>query len=129
MLAAGARLTIALKIGKLIARANSSCLTHLNKTTGTKSIWEEVHRLTHAAVSTKLPDSITPTMLNNHYSATSTEQLYNPLLPRHYPLPPDTQVKEYQVFRMLDTLQQTATGPDAFHRGISEWVHHFSQLH
>ena len=69
--------SIADKIGKIIARANSTRLSHIDPRQGTKTVWEEVARLQRPKSSPILPKSITPDFLNLHYSSISTDPNYS----------------------------------------------------
>ena len=100
------------KIGKMIIRYNSSSLTHLNKSHGTGAIWDAVNRLTGRSTSCRIPDSLTPDILNTHYSSISTIQQYVEPPPKISSTLLKSSISEFTVFKSLDNLSATATGPD-----------------
>ena len=105
--------SLALKIGKLITRHNASKLSHINPKTGTGDLWEEVRRLTSCKTRKQTcPPNITSSMLNAHYANVSNDPNYSPPSPKYTCSSPSSQVSEFEVFRLLDNLRPTATGPD-----------------
>jgi hypothetical protein len=104
--------SVAEKIGKIIARANSTRLSHIDPRQGTKTVWEEVGRLQRSKSSLILPKSITPDSLNLHYSSISTDSNYSCPPVKLTTTLTEVLVEEQQIFHILDTLSPTATGPD-----------------
>ena len=69
--------SVAEKIGKIISRANSTRLFHIDPRQGTKTVWEDVGRLQRSKSSPILPKSITSDSLHLHYSSISTDPNYS----------------------------------------------------
>ena len=103
---------VALKVGKIIARYNSTRLSHLNTSSGTKELWEEVRRLTSPSKQYQLPCNINAQTLNDHYASISNDPAYSPPIMKDFVQPSTTLVTEQQVFFLLDKLVHTSSGPD-----------------
>lgn len=101
---------IGLKVGKLIARRNSSKLAHISA--GGSSMWDEVRKLTANTKHCSLPTSISAQSLNTYYASVSTDPCYLPPASKLSALHPDDPITEFAVFKLLDKLQSTASGPD-----------------
>ena len=100
------------KKDKIIARANSTRLSHIDPKKGTKTVWEEVSKLQRSKSSPTLPKSLTPDALNLYYSSISTDPNYSTPPLKLTATISEVLVEERQVFHILDTLSHTATGPD-----------------
>ena len=98
------------KIGKLIARHNSSRLSKI--ISGGPSMWDEVKRLTGTSRANPLPASLTASSLNSHYSSISTNPGYSPPQPKSTATQQTNLISEFSVFFLLDHLRPTASGPD-----------------
>ena len=108
------------KIGKIIARYNSTRLAHIDPRSGCSAIWEEVRRLTGSSIRHSIPSSFTPELLNAHYCAISTDNSYTPPQPKLSVTQNSNSITEFEVFKLLDTLSPTATGPD----DVPSWFLH-----
>ena len=110
---------VADKIGKAIAKFNSSYLQHLGKDTSTAELWEAVRKVTKKCKNfpSEHNAKITAVELNNHYSSISTDHSYcSPYIKQSAPMN-QTLISEYQVFNILDSLHHTAEGLD----GLPAW--------
>jgi hypothetical protein len=105
---------IAAKLGTIIARNNSSKLSHIKPKEGTKDLWNEVKRLTKRGHNTNLNSPITfhSDMLNSHYATVSSDNNYS-APPRKATAQESCEyVTDIQVFNLLDKLKPTSSGPD-----------------
>ena len=67
---------VALKIGKLIAKYNSSRLSHIDPKSCTKDLWTEVRRLTKSSKVITYPPQFSSQMLNDHFASISQDPQY-----------------------------------------------------
>ena len=106
---------IAVKIGHLIARYNSNKLRSLEKK-DSQSFWREVNKITNKQAGSrdnKNTTGLTSNDLNNHYADTSTDLKYSAPRKKLTCNNHDHKLlKEYDVFKILDTLANSASGPD-----------------
>ena len=105
------------KVGRLIARFNSTRLTRVREDPG--AMWDEVRRLTGTTRCTSYPANITADILNSHYSTISTDPTYR-VPERKLSANTNDQseyVDEISVFNLLDKLKTTSSGPD----GLPFW--------
>ena len=111
--------SIALKIGKEIAKYNSSRLKHLGKDTSSADLWDAVRQVITQSKqnSTSPPTSITAIELNDHYSSISTDNCYSEPLKKSTVMISNNPISEMQVFYILDSLHHTAEGLD----GLPAW--------
>ena len=105
---------VAGKIGKEIARRNSASLNHLGKDSTTNELWQAVRQVTgkNKNKSTQAIPGITATILNDHYSAISTDTAYSKTSNKSSATPVFTNLGEFQIFYILDNLHHTAEGLD-----------------
>ena len=96
----------------MTSRYNSARLAHIDSKSGNKTLWDEVRRLTGKKARHPIPDDLTPDKLNRQYSFISTDSLYSPPPLKQFQTSPSITISEREVFRLLDTLSSTATGPD-----------------
>ena len=108
---------IATRVGKLIAKQNSSRLCKIDPSSNTKDLWDEVRRLTVSSAPTKLPCNFTAQLLNEHYAAISQDANYSQPILRQSVSQNKQYVTEYDVFNLLDHLTATSSGLD----GIPFW--------
>ena len=110
---------LALKIGNSIAKFNSTRLSHINHTTGTKDLWTEVRRLLKPASSrAPFPDNFSAELLNCHFATISTDSAYKTPPKQIVGLSQsDIKFSELNVFNMLDNLKHSSPGID----GIPVW--------
>jgi len=104
---------LAKQIGQDIANRNKTRLIHTNHKTSSKDMWAAVRQLTGRSQTIDVVDGITAESLNQHYACISTDVEYRP------PQRKQTGachcldvVSEFEVFRILDNLPDTATGLD-----------------
>ena len=106
---------MATKIGSLIAKQNSKTLLKI-KSGGTKGFWSHVNKIICRNVSSHCEQNksaLTANELNDHYATISTDEHYcEPRLKEVLNPSEVTEVSEYKVFRILDTLKSTSSGPD-----------------
>ena len=79
---------------------------------GTKELWEEVRRITSPANPYPLSNTIDSQILNDHYAGIPNNPGYCSPVLKVFVQPPADLVTEQQVFRLLDKLKHTASGPD-----------------
>ena len=103
---------VALKIGKLIAKYNSSRLSHIDPKSCTKDLWTEVRRLTKSSKVTKYPPQFSSQKLNAHFASISQDPQYVAPQRKGFELLPTKQITEMEVFYCLDKLNPTASGLD-----------------
>ena len=105
---------IAEKIGKEIARFNSSRLKHLGEKSTTSELWDAVRHVSgkSKASAPKTPQNISASVLNDHYARISTDQSYTLPLQKSTASAVPSKLTEFQVFNILDTLHHTAEGLD-----------------
>ena len=108
---------IATRVGKLIAKQNSTRLCKIDPSSNTKDLWDEVRRLTVSSAPTKLPNHFTAQLLNERYAAISQDPNYSQPIVRQSIAQNKHYVTEYQVFNSLDHLTATASGSD----GVPFW--------
>jgi hypothetical protein len=104
---------MAIKIGKAVAKYNSTRLSHIDPRSGTKDLWTEVTRLTKASTSeVSFPPTFNAQVLNDHYAAISTDPCFTSPLLKATAFHPVSPISEQAVFQLLDKLQPTASGLD-----------------
>ena len=106
---------MATKIGNLIAKQNSKALLKL-KSGDTKSLWSQVNKIICKNVPSRGDQNnsaLTAKELNDHYAIISTDEHYCAPRLKEVLKPNEVmEVSEYKVFRILDTLKNTSSGPD-----------------
>jgi len=83
-------------------------------------MWAKVRQLTGRGRTHRVKASnraITTNSLNEHYALISTDAAYTPPLVKSTSFEGDSQISEFQIFRILDHLRHTASGLD----GIPAW--------
>ena len=109
---------MAIKIGNLIAKANSKQLTRLDKDSSSQELWQMVKQCLGKKPEPKAPGGITADALNIHYASISSDPKYIPPPLKQTNTMADLKpLSEFQVFTMLDKLKPTATGLD----GLPAW--------
>jgi len=105
---------LAARIGNDITRQNKICLKHTSSRTNAKDIWTAVRQLTGRQRDVGSVDGVTAESLNTHYALISTDAHYTAPLAKITVTHSEHQlyISEWQVFRILDRLHPTATGPD-----------------
>ena len=116
--------TLAINIGISIKQHNRVELSHVDLISDSKSMWNKVRQLTGSCkIIGNLSENpaITANTLNTHYANISTDNHYSrPQLKHSANCQHDSSsedVDEMTIFKILDTLHHTATGPD----GIPSW--------
>src|SRR5664279_1182693 len=104
---------VATRIGMTIRRRNSVKLRRMDMRSGSKEVWTKVRQLTKGQASASVvPDGITAESLNLHYASISNDPSYEPPKRKISCLGPGSHISEFEVFKILDKLQPTATGLD-----------------
>ena len=106
---------IADKIGRLIVKHNSNKLKILERN-DSRSLWKEVNALINKKdVNMNDKNYLTANTLNENYARTSTDSNY--IAPNRRMISriqKDVRMEEHRVFRILDNLESTSSGPDGF---------------
>ena len=109
---------LAEKIGSIITKRNKTLLTNIDPRSGTKELWEKVRELTKRTSIVQPPNTISAESLNQHYATISYDQQYSAPQAKHTALhTTENELKEYQIFNLLDHLRHSATGLD----GLPAW--------
>jgi len=99
-----------------IIRQNSAQLRRVDTKHCIKDAWAKVRQLTgaHKNRSCYSSTKFTARDLNNHFAAISSDEHYQKTFPKIRPTAASRScdISELEVFRMLDRLQPTTTGPD-----------------
>jgi len=106
---------LATKIGIAIKRYNSAELSRPDALTSTTKLWAKVRQLTGRCNSASSHSAaVSAESLNDHYATISTDSRYTtPAVKRTASIRTgSTHITEWRVFKTLDTLRPTATGPD-----------------
>lgn len=108
---------IALKVGRLIARNDSTELKLMNGRTDAGALWEAVRKLTHRPGGHSCPPDVTSDSLNTHFATISSDAQYTPAPLKSTALALSQLVQEQQVFHALDHLRASGAGLD----GLPAW--------
>ena len=105
---------LATKIGISIIRFNAASLATCDKKASASDMWTKVNQLLHPTKPVMVPDGITAVALNTQFAAVATDSFYTaPSMKQSTCTDPNVAFfSEYTVFKMLDNLPITATGPD-----------------
>jgi len=106
---------IAARICTIISRKSSKWLCKVDTRKCTKDAWTKVREVIRGSnnhASDRI-DVLTPQMFNDHYAAISTDKNYRAPRPKLSASSKLCCIRKVDVFRMLDTLQPTATGLDS----------------
>jgi len=100
---------LALRVCKVITRHNTKWLRDIDAKKNAKDAWAKIREITRSTSreNWQSVSGITAQILNEHYSAISTDMSYRPTQVRLTAAP-----REVYVFRLLDTLKRTATRLD-----------------
>ena len=103
------------KIGSLIIKHNSNKLKSV-QLKDSKSLWMEVNKITNKRKSDTINIlGLTASELNTHYAKISTDANYIQPNKKSVHLPgPEIKVDEFTVFKVLDTIKPSSSGPDEF---------------
>ena len=107
--------SLAVQIGKQIVRNSRSTLAHIDGKRCAKELWNAVNQITGRKQTSCEVEGVTADSLNSHYAAMSTDKEYQSPSVKLSAAPTATATEyatEYEIFRMLDSLQPTATGLD-----------------
>lgn len=108
---------LARRIGQVIQYRNSIHLRRTDKA-DLSDMWRKVRQITGRQNRRfETPLGITADVLNQHYANISNDTSYQPSTLKSTCCPRPDSISEYQVFRALDHLHNTATGLD----GIPAW--------
>src|SRR5207244_8939963 len=105
---------LASKIGAAITSYNATSLGKCNHRFNSGDMWEKVNQLLHKTKQPTEIQSITATSLNAHFTSISTDSQYTIPFKKDCVSPSVDIFTEYQIFHILDTLTNTATGLDQF---------------
>ena len=105
---------LAKQIRTAITRKESAWLRKVNTRQNPKTAWAKVRQITKrdAIDSFIVIDGLTSQTLNDHYAAISTDSQYRQPPQKVTVADDNCQVTEFEVFRLFDRLQLTATGLD-----------------
>jgi len=98
----------------VIARQNSSWLRKVNTRKGSRVAWKKLRVVTGGRTRREHPDvdGITAQVLNDDYAAISTDKHYQESKLKQTAMDRRSGISEFEVFLMLDSLKETATGLD-----------------
>lgn len=100
-------------IGIEISRKEKTRLCKIGGKSNAKDMWEAVRRLTCRQPQCQHIPGVTANSLNNHYARISTDPDYlQPLYKQTASTNNTAYINEWEVFRILDHLPASATGPD-----------------
>ena len=111
---------LACRIGRAIIRYNSVELSPVEPQ-DSRAMWAKVRQLTGHGRTQRVKASnpaITANSLNEHYALISTDAAYTPPLVKSTSFEGDSQISEFQIFRILDHLRHTALGLFGRHPGM-----------
>ena len=100
------------RIEKAIVKYNTASLTQCSARFASSDMWTKVRRLQHATKPNQSCQSVSALSLNAHFTKIASDPHY--IAPnRKATVSPSVEViTEYQIFTILDTLPNTATGLD-----------------
>jgi hypothetical protein len=105
---------ITLRVSKVVIAHTSKSLHSENGVTDTKTMWEEVRKLTGKSCSSDVRNSLTAHDLNNHFASISEDKLFVSSVKKetvsacecvHF-------TTEWDMFNLLDKQKKTAAGSD-----------------
>jgi len=105
---------LARHVRTVIVRQNSSWLRNVNTRKCAHDAWKKVREVTGGRMRREHHDvdGITAQVLNDHYANISTDQQYQESKLKQTAMDRRSDISDFEVFMMLDSLKATATGLD-----------------